>query len=147
MKASIKQILVVMLLTTSFSVYSQSNSNKLSTRTVADTNIILPPSWAFGVLWGGYTNQQETIDRIEQIKKHQYPIDAYWIDSWFWSYMEKGRGPQKYIDFVADTVAFPNRPIMWDYLKKNKSKAQQNFGIIQRLEKLRGFLLELRAGL
>ena len=34
-----------------------------------------------------------------------------------------------------------------DYLKKNKSKAQQNFGIIQRLEKLRGFLLELRAGL
>ena len=34
-----------------------------------------------------------------------------------------------------------------DYLKKNKLKAQQNFGIIQRLEKLRGFLLELRAGL
>ncbi|HRN58397.1 MAG TPA: MerR family transcriptional regulator [Agriterribacter sp.] len=34
-----------------------------------------------------------------------------------------------------------------DYLKKNKLKAQQNFGIIQRLEKLRGFLLELKAGL
>ncbi|HRO44530.1 MerR family transcriptional regulator [Agriterribacter sp.] len=34
-----------------------------------------------------------------------------------------------------------------DYLKKNKLKAQQNFGIIQRLEKLKGFLLELKAGL
>lgn len=34
-----------------------------------------------------------------------------------------------------------------DYLKKNKSKAQQNFEIIQRLQKLKGFLLELKAGL
>jgi DNA-binding transcriptional MerR regulator len=34
-----------------------------------------------------------------------------------------------------------------DYLKKNKSKAQQNFELIQRLEKLKGFLLELKAGL
>ena len=34
-----------------------------------------------------------------------------------------------------------------DYLKKNKSKAQQNFEIIQRLEKLKRFLLELKAGL
>ena len=34
-------------------------------RTVADTNIILPPAWAFGILYGGYTNQQETIERVE----------------------------------------------------------------------------------
>lgn len=34
-----------------------------------------------------------------------------------------------------------------DYLKKNKSKAHQNFGLIQRLEKLKKFLLELKAGL
>ncbi|MFT4017814.1 MAG: MerR family transcriptional regulator [Agriterribacter sp.] len=34
-----------------------------------------------------------------------------------------------------------------DYLKKNKSKAQQNFELIQRLQKLKGFLLELKAGL
>ncbi|HRP31043.1 MAG TPA: MerR family transcriptional regulator [Agriterribacter sp.] len=33
------------------------------------------------------------------------------------------------------------------YLKKNKSGAQQNFDLIQRLEKLKGFLLELKAGL
>lgn len=34
-----------------------------------------------------------------------------------------------------------------DYLKKNKAKAQQNFEIIQRLQTLKGFLLELKAGL
>lgn len=122
MKSLFNLFLVVVLLATGVIANSQSVSNKFSARTVADTNLILPPSWAFGVLWGGYTNQQETIDRVEQIKKHQYPIDAYWIDSWFWSYKEKGRGPQKYIDFVADTASFPNRPQMWDYLKKNNIK-------------------------
>ncbi len=34
-----------------------------------------------------------------------------------------------------------------EYLKKNKSKARQNFELIQRLEKLKSFLLQLKAGL
>ncbi|MGN6438465.1 MAG: MerR family transcriptional regulator [Agriterribacter sp.] len=34
-----------------------------------------------------------------------------------------------------------------EYLKKNKSKAQENFEMIQRLEKIKSFLLELKAGL
>ena len=91
-------------------------------RNSIDTNIVLPPAWAFGILYGGYTNQQETIDRIKALKKHQYPIDAYWIDSWFWSYAEKGKGPKNYIDFIADTVSFPDRKKMWDYLQKNGIK-------------------------
>jgi len=122
MKASINWIFGFVLLTASLSVNSQSINNELPKRFVADTNLILPPSWAFGVLYGGYTNQQETMGRIEEIKKHNYPIDAYWIDSWFWSYAEKGRGPQKYIDFVADTIAYPERPKMWDFMKKNNIK-------------------------
>jgi alpha-glucosidase (family GH31 glycosyl hydrolase) len=122
MKVTINRIFVFVLLTASLSVNPQSISNKLSKRSAADTNLILPPSWAFGVLYGGYTNQQETIDRIEEIKKHDYPIDAYWIDSWFWSYAEKGRGPKKYIDFVADTIGYPDRTKMWDFLKKNNIK-------------------------
>ena len=87
-----------------------------------DTNVILPPAWAFGVLYGGYTNQQQTIQRIDEIQQHDYPIDAYWIDSWFWSFAEKGRGPKKYIDFVADTVDFPNRKAMWDYMEQRNIK-------------------------
>jgi len=122
MKASINGILVFVLLTIGRSVTAQPGNNQLSKRTVADTNLILPPSWAFGVLYGGYTNQQETIDVIQKIKRHNYPIDAYWIDSWFWSHAEKGLGPKKFIDFVADTIGFPNRTNMWEYMKKNNIK-------------------------
>lgn len=87
-----------------------------------DTNIVLPPSWAFGILYGGYTNQDETIQCVDEIIAHDYPIDAYGIDSWFWSYDDKGKGPHKYIDFVADTVAYPNRKGMWNYLEQRNVK-------------------------
>jgi alpha-glucosidase (family GH31 glycosyl hydrolase) len=74
------------------------------------------------VLYGGYTNQCQTIKRIDEIVAHDYPIDAYWIDSWFWSFDNKGAGPAKYIDFVADTVGFPNRKAMWNYMEQRKIK-------------------------
>jgi alpha-glucosidase (family GH31 glycosyl hydrolase) len=84
-----------------------------------DTNVVLPPAWAFGVLYGGCTDQEGTIRRIKEIRTHNYPIDGYWIDSWFWDHTGKGKGPEKYIDFVADTVNFPNRKLMWDFLQQN----------------------------
>jgi alpha-glucosidase (family GH31 glycosyl hydrolase) len=87
-----------------------------------DTNVVLPPAWALGVLYGGYTNQAQTINRIQQIQAHDYPIDAYWIDSWFWSFDDQGEGPDKYIDFVADTSAFPDRKGMWSFMEKNNIK-------------------------
>ncbi len=87
-----------------------------------DSNIVLPPSWAFGVLYGAYTNEQETIQRIQDIINHDYPIDAYWIDSWFWSYKDAGKGPAKYIDFIADTVSFPHRKKMWDFMTNHRIK-------------------------
>jgi alpha-glucosidase (family GH31 glycosyl hydrolase) len=88
----------------------------------ADTNIVIPPAWAFGILYGAYTDQKETIKRIKKIKRHKYPIDAYWIDSWFWSYADKGVGPARYIDFVADTISYPDRKKMWDFMQKNGIK-------------------------
>ncbi len=104
--------------------YSSANAQKASTFHAGktDTSIVLPPAWAFGVLYGGYTNQQETIERVNEIKAHGYPIDAYWIDSWFWSYEKEGEGPNKYIDFIADTVSYPNRKEMWDYLQNEGVK-------------------------
>lgn len=89
---------------------------------IADTNLILPPAWAFGVLYGGYTNQELSIATIKEIKQHDYPIDAYWIDSWFWSFDDHGRGPKKYLDFVADTIAYPNREGMWGFMEQNHIK-------------------------
>lgn len=91
-------------------------------RPVKDSNVMLPPSWAFGVLYGGYTDQQQTIDRVSEIIRRGYPIDAYWIDSWFWSMADKGAGPRKYIDFVADTAAFPDRKAMWNFLEQQHVK-------------------------
>jgi len=87
-----------------------------------DTNLVIPPSWAFGILYGGYTNQHQTIERVKNIITHDYPIDAYWIDSWFWSFADKGKGPRKYIDFVADTIDFPNRSEMWTFLEDRNIK-------------------------
>ncbi len=89
---------------------------------VADSNVILPPAWAFGVLYGGYTDQSGTIAAVKEIQNHDYPIDAYWIDSWFWSFKEKGKGPKKYLDFIADTISYPNREKMWSFLEKSNIK-------------------------
>ncbi|MEM7107899.1 MAG: TIM-barrel domain-containing protein [Bacteroidota bacterium] len=87
-----------------------------------DENVVLPPAWAFGVLYGGYTNQEQTISRIRQIQQRGYPIDAYWIDSWFWSFDDQGEGPDKYIDFVADTLSFPDRRAMWSFMESHTIK-------------------------
>lgn len=85
-----------------------------------DERIILPPAWAFGILYGGYTNQQESIERVKSIIDHDYPIDAYWVDSWFWNYTNGGRGPEGFMNFTGDTIAYPNPGKMWsDFQKLN----------------------------
>jgi hypothetical protein len=89
------------LATTSPDILPLSDKNK--------QEIVLPPYWAFGVLYGGYTNQQETTDRVKRLLKEDFPIDAYWIDSWFWDYERKGDGPGGYMSFVQDKKAFPNK--------------------------------------
>ncbi len=89
----------------------------------ADTNVVLPPSWAFGILYGAYTNQQQTEELIQQIIEHEYPIDAYWIDSWIWDWENEGQGPNKYMDFVADTVSYPDMEAMWTFMEEKNIKA------------------------
>jgi len=87
-----------------------------------DTNIIIPPAWAFGILYGGYTDQNGTIELIKEVQAHDYPIDAYWIDSWFWSYADKGAGPAGYLDFAGDTISYPDRGAMWSWMERNNIK-------------------------
>lgn len=87
-----------------------------------DTIVRIPPAWAFGVLYGGYTDQKQSLQTIEEIMAHEYPIDAYWIDSWFWSYKDKGSGPKKYIDFIADSVSYPDRKAMWNFMQERHIK-------------------------
>ena len=84
--------------------------------------IVLPPAWAFGVLYGGYTNQKQTENAVKSLIEGDFPVDAYWIDSYFWDF-NKGKGPGGYINFQGDTHAFPDKRAMWDYFEKNEIKA------------------------
>jgi len=97
----------------------KTSAGPLGEVTAPDTNVILPPAWAFGLLYGGYTDQEGTVERIKSIQAHDYPIDAYWIDSWFWSYADSGAGPKGYLDFVGDTIAYPDRKAMWSWMEQN----------------------------
>lgn len=90
---------------------------------VADTNVVIPPAWAFGILYGAYTNQEQSVELIDKIIEHDYPIDAFWIDSWFWDWQNQGQGPKKYIDFIADTVSYPDMKEMWNYMQSKNIKA------------------------
>lgn len=125
-KISFTKILLLFyayLLLIPFSTFAQLESDRNLLKIDIDSNVVLPPSWAFGVLYGGYTNQVETIERINNIIAHDYPIDAYWIDSWFWSYLEKGKGPKDYINFIGDSISYPDRKMMWNYFADNNIKA------------------------
>jgi hypothetical protein len=68
---------------------------------VADTNIILPPAWAFGIIYGTYTNQQQSIELIDQMIAHDYPIDGFWNDSWIWDWQNKGRDNDETSAFIG----------------------------------------------
>jgi alpha-glucosidase (family GH31 glycosyl hydrolase) len=85
--------------------------------------IILPPHWAFGLIYGGYTNQLQTEGVIDTLVDLGYPIDAFWIDSWFWDYETKGKGPKGYLNFIGDTIAYPNMQQMWDKMRSNHIKS------------------------
>ena len=94
-----------------------------------DQDVILPPAWAFGILYGSYTNQDQSIELINEIIEHDYPIDAYWIDSWIWDWENQGKGPKKYMDFVADTVSYYDMEEMWSFME-SKNKLPPIFGVI-----------------
>jgi hypothetical protein len=84
--------------------------------------IVLPPAWAFGILYGGYTNQQETLAAIDSLISGGFPIDAFWIDSYFWD-ANSGKGPKGYIDFRGDTTAFPDAGALWQTMEKLSVKS------------------------
>ena len=84
--------------------------------------IILPPQWVFGVLYGGYTDHHQSIEVLDSLILGDFPVDAYWIDSYFWDF-NKGKGPKGYIDFRGDTTAFPDQLQLWKALQDRKIKA------------------------
>ncbi len=97
--------------------------NKVTQKITMDTHVVLPPAWTFGIIYGTYTNQQQSIELINQIIEHDYPIDAFWIDSWIWDWKNQGKGPAKFMDFIADTISYPDMHAMWSLMEKKNIKA------------------------
>ena len=87
-----------------------------------DYPVILPPAWAFGVLYGAYTNQEQTMEAVDSLLNGDFPVDAFWIDSYFWDF-NAGKGPGGYIDFVGDTAAYPDPEKLWTGLADRGIKA------------------------
>lgn len=87
-----------------------------------DPMVVLPPAWAFGVLYGAYTDQAQTLEAIDKLQAGDFPIDAYWIDSWFWDFKKQGLGPGGYLRFEEDRSAFPDVGAMWSEFQKRHVK-------------------------
>jgi len=88
-----------------------------------DPTVVMPPAWAFGVLYGGYTDQRQSLERVQRLIDEDYPIDAYWVDSWFWNFVDHGAGPRGYLDFRGDRAAFPDRAALWETFRRRNVKA------------------------
>jgi alpha-glucosidase (family GH31 glycosyl hydrolase) len=84
---------------------------------------MLPPSWAFGVIYGSYQNQENSTRIVNRLIEDNYTIDGFWTDSWFWNHYDKGDGPDGYLNFIGDTTAFPDMEQMWVNMEKNNIKS------------------------
>jgi alpha-glucosidase (family GH31 glycosyl hydrolase) len=79
-------------------------------------NPVLPPKWAFGVLFASYRNQADMLDAMQRLRK-DYCGDLMWLDSsWLWGAYDRA---DRYICFEFDTNQFPNAKAMISTLHAN----------------------------
>ncbi len=80
-------------------------------------NPILPPKWAFGVLYGSYHDQAQVLSDMKQLREN-YNGDLYWIDS-SWLSGNYNKEPARYICFQFDPQQFPDATVMISTLHQN----------------------------
>jgi alpha-glucosidase (family GH31 glycosyl hydrolase) len=79
-------------------------------------NPVLPPKWAFGVLFASYRNQTDVLDAMQRLRK-DYCGDLLWIDSsWLWGAYDRA---DRYICFQFDTNQFSDPKAMISTLRDN----------------------------
>lgn len=88
---------------------------------VSNGNPLLPPKWAFGILWGSYYDQigstfaqgGNILTAATQLRA-SYSGDLMWIDSsWLWhNYSGDPAGTPDYINFKFDSTTFPDPSTM-----------------------------------
>ncbi len=80
-------------------------------------NPILPPKWAFGVMFGCYDNQTTVLSDMTQLR-NGYCGDLIWVDSSWLSSNYNGPASD-YIDFKFDSSQFSNPASMISTLHSN----------------------------
>jgi alpha-glucosidase len=95
---------------------------------VSNGNPLLPPKWAFGILWGSYYDQTGSsfaqngniLAAATQLRA-QFSGDLMWIDSsWLWhNYSGDPAGTPNYISFTFDPLTFPDPATMIQTLQQN----------------------------
>jgi alpha-glucosidase (family GH31 glycosyl hydrolase) len=95
---------------------------------VSNGSPLLPPKWAFGILWGSYYDQigssyaqgGNILTAATQLRA-QYSGDLMWIDSsWLWhNYTGDPAGTPDYINFKFDSTTFPDPGSMIQTLQAN----------------------------
>jgi len=80
-------------------------------------NPVLPPKWAFGVLYGSYHDQAQVLSDMKQLRE-SYNGDLYWIDS-SWLSGSYNQEPARYICFQFDPQQFPDPTLMISTLHQN----------------------------
>ncbi|HEX8792844.1 MAG TPA: TIM-barrel domain-containing protein [Polyangiaceae bacterium] len=82
---------------------------------ISNGHPLLPPKWAFGILWGSYYDQigstyaqgGNLLDAAAKLRA-EYSGDLMWIDSsWLW-HDYSASGSDKYICFAFDPAVFPD---------------------------------------
>jgi alpha-glucosidase len=82
----------------------------------ARANPVLPPKWAFGVLFASYRNQADVLDAMQRLRK-DYCGDLMWLDSsWLWGAYDRA---DRYICFEFDTNQFSDAKEMIATLHAN----------------------------
>jgi alpha-glucosidase (family GH31 glycosyl hydrolase) len=92
---------------------------------VPNGNPVLPPKWAFGVLFGSYFDQSpgpgspgNLIDAMNKLRA-EYSGDLMWIDSSWLSSTYAGATGARYICFQFDPQAFPDPKTMIGTLRQS----------------------------
>ena len=83
-------------------------------------NPVLPPKWAFGVLFGSYFDQNLMLDAMQKLRDG-YCGDLLWVDS-SWLSPNYDDAADRYICFKFDPSQFPDPKAMIDTLHKNHFK-------------------------
>jgi alpha-D-xyloside xylohydrolase len=93
-----------------------SAASSISRASVSANNPVLPPKWAFGVLYACYWDQEKVLDAAKRLRR-DYCGDLLWIDSsWLWRDYNKA---DRYICFRFDEGQFSDPKAMVKSLRND----------------------------